>query len=119
MPAHRDPPGTLAELRREIARLDRSLVVLMAARLDAAERAIRLRSERTGRLTDPAQERRILERARRWADELDVPPGVVERLFPELVAAGKRRFAAGRVAEAGRLLLERPTPELAEVPLAR
>ena len=92
MPADRTDRGALARRRREIEEVDRSIVVLLAARLEAAQRALRARVPRTGRITDPAQERRIVERSRRWARELDVPEEIVEQLFRSLLAAGKRRF---------------------------
>lgn len=133
MRTNRSDLGSLARLRREIAEVDRSIVVLLSARLEAAQRALRVRVPRTGEVTDAAQERRILERSRRWARELDVPEKLVELLFRGLLAAGKQRFrssvrtAPSRAApglpvrsEVARgALLDRPRPQLVPVPTAR
>ena len=79
----------LAELREEIGRIDRALVVLVAARLRAARRAIERRVDAGEEVTDGAQELVVVDRARRWADELGVSPEFVERLMRVLIRAGK------------------------------
>lgn len=86
----------LAGLREEIASIDRSLLLLLAARLTAAQQAIATRVALTGSLTDGAQEARVLHRAQRWGDELDLPPALVERLFRALLEEGKSRQRSGR-----------------------
>lgn len=86
------PPGSLADLRREIESVDRSILLLLAARLEAAQRAIRLRAAHHRRLTDGAQERQVLERARGWARELGLPEPLVDQLLRTLIEEGKARF---------------------------
>lgn len=86
---------SLAQLRQEIENVDRSLVLLLAARLDAAQRTLRFRSSHERRTTDGTQERRVLLRARGWARELGVPEQLVDTLFRTLIEEGKTRFQAG------------------------
>ncbi len=74
--------------------MDRSIVLMLAARLDAAQRALQLRAGRDRNLTDPKQERRVLARSRKWARNLGVPPALVEALFRSLIEEGKVRFQA-------------------------
>lgn len=95
MTAHAARDDGLARRRREIERLDRAIVLLLAARLEAAGRAIAWRSARGREPTDPAQERRVLLRSRRWARDLGVPEELVERLFQTLIEEGKTRFRTG------------------------
>ena len=82
-------PPSLDELREEIARLDHLLIRLVATRLRVAQRAIRTRTSVGGDVSDPAQERRVVDRARRWALESGVPPELVDRLFRELMESAK------------------------------
>jgi chorismate mutase len=95
MSADRPEPESLARVRHEIECVDRSIVFLLAARLDAAQRAIRLRAARNGRVSDPEQERRVLQRGHRWAHELGLPPKLVDNLFRSLLEEGKTRFQTG------------------------
>ena len=85
----RDP---LARVRQEIESVDRTIVLLLAARLDAARRALQLRLARDHRLTDREQEGRVRERGREWAEELGVSPELVDHLFGALMEEGKARF---------------------------
>jgi isochorismate pyruvate lyase len=133
MPAKRRPPSTLAMLRHEIESIDRQIVLLLAARLDAAGRAIRVRTARPGPITDRSQEVRIVERSRAWAAELGLPPTLVDNLFRSLVEEGKARFLRGErppespgvtvlLAPPRRLrsdLGDHPNPELLPIPAAR
>ncbi len=83
--------------------MDRSIVLLLAARLDAAQRAIHARvGHDPRRTTDAAQERRVLQRSRAWAREVGLPEKLVETLFRTLIEEGKARFHRG----------ERPTNPL-------
>jgi chorismate mutase len=95
MPAKRHAPSTLAMLRHEIESIDRQIVLLLAARLDAARRAILVRTARSGSITDRSQEVQILERSHAWAAELGLPPMLVDNLFRSLVEEGKARFLRG------------------------
>ncbi len=96
-----DPPepDPLTRVRREIESIDRTIVLLLAARLDAAGRALRMRFPRERRLTDQEQQRRVLERGRAWARELGLPPDLVQHLFQALVEEGKVRFRRTEGAE--------------------
>ena len=85
-------PDPLTRLRLEIESIDRSIVLLLAARMDAAQRALRLRYAHQGRLTDREQESRVLERSRSWATELGLPRELVQALFQALMQEGKVRF---------------------------
>lgn len=95
MTAHEDRPASLARLRHEIESIDRSIVLLLAARLDAAGRALELRAGSSGKATDLAQERRVLRRARAWARDLRLPEKFVETLFRTLMEEGKARHRRG------------------------
>jgi chorismate mutase len=133
MATSRRSPSTLVLLRHEIESIDRQIVLLLAARLDAAQRAIGVREARSGSTTDRAQELRILERSRAWAAELGLPPRLVDHLFRSLVEEGKARFLRGEeppespgitVLLAAPIrsrwdLEDRPCPELLPVPSSR
>jgi len=128
-----DRRESLARLRTEIESIDREIVLLIAARLEAADRALQLRVIRGRPITDPDQERRVLGRARAWAEADDVPAALVERLFRALVEEGKSRFLTGRPPRTGGgvtvlvpephgppvCLEDRPRPDLRPVPPAR
>jgi chorismate mutase len=92
MTADRPEPESLAKVRQEIESVDRSIVMLLAARLDAADRAIRMRVALGQPVTNREQERRILIRGRTWAEEFGVPRLLVENLLRSLVEEGKARF---------------------------
>jgi chorismate mutase len=92
MTAKRRDPYPLMVLRQEIESVDREIVLLLAARLDAAERAIRERVSVHRHVTDREQEARVFERSRAWADELGLPRKLIDNLFRSLVEEGKARF---------------------------
>lgn len=92
MTADHPESDSLTQVRQEIESVDRSIVLLLAARLDAADRAIRARIGRDRHVTDREQERRILVRSGTWAEELGVPRSLVENLFRSLIEEGKARF---------------------------
>jgi chorismate mutase len=133
MPPKRPVPDPLVALREEIESVDRSITLLLAARVDAAQRAIRWRSTQTTRIVDPEQEGRVLRRSRDWAIELGLPPKLVDHLFRALIAEGKARFLShSETAEPPvvTVLLADPTvpvsvgerqpgPELVAVPASR
>ncbi len=88
---------SLDRIRQQIERVDRSIVMMLAARLATAQQALRLRAGHDGNLTDQKQERRVLARSRMWAEDLGVPPALVEDLFRSLVEEGKARFRSDAV----------------------
>ncbi|MCL4307856.1 MAG: chorismate mutase [Candidatus Thermoplasmatota archaeon] len=92
MTNHVISPVSLDRVRSEIESVDRSIVLLLAARLDAARRALSLRAPPERRVTDPGQERRVLSRAQAWARDLDLPVPLVEGLFRALIEEGKTRY---------------------------
>ena len=94
MTLKRGEPYAVTVLREEIESVDRSLTLLLAARLDAAERAIRQRMTYDAQVTDREQEARVLYRSRRWADELGLPRRLVDHLFRSLIEEGKARALA-------------------------
>ncbi|MGP8135553.1 MAG: chorismate mutase, partial [Thermoplasmata archaeon] len=89
------PPEALAQARREIESVDRSIVLLIAARLEAARRAIQLRRAAGRHITDREQERRVLSRGRAWAAEFGVPSRLIDELFRSLIEEGKSRHLSG------------------------
>lgn len=86
---------SLLRLREEIESVDRSIVLLLAARLRAAQRALRVRALHGAPLTDDLQERRVLVRGHRWARELGVPEALVDHLLRTLMEEGKARHRRG------------------------
>ena len=76
--------------------MDREIVLLLAARLDAAQRAIAERAALNHPVTDRVQEARVLERTQAWAEELGLPRKLVEHLFRSLMEEGKTRFISGQ-----------------------
>jgi chorismate mutase len=92
MPSDPHDAAVLARIRQEIESVDRSIALLLAARIDAAQRAIRVRSRVQNRVTDTEQERKIFQRTQEWAEELRLPPKLVENLFRSLIEEGKARY---------------------------
>lgn len=84
-----DVDPALRELREEIARIDYAIVLLVAARLRAARRAIRLRAAAGEEVTDRTQELAVLDRVRRWSEEVAVSPEFMARVMQALINAGK------------------------------
>jgi len=75
----------LPDLRRELARIDRDLLALIARRQSLASE-IGEAKRRAGRPTrDFDQEREVVERARATAKELGVPPDLAEQLVLSLI----------------------------------
>lgn len=87
---------SLLTIRQEIEEIDRALVFLVAARVEAACSAIRLRSKMDGQLSDAAQEEIVLTRALGWAEQAGLSPALVEMIFRGMLAAGKDRFTSSR-----------------------
>ncbi len=86
----------LVEARARLEEIDRALLRLVAARLEAANLAIRIRIEQGEEVCDPAQERRVLARARCWANGAGLPPVLAETIFRALIEAGKERAETPR-----------------------
>ena len=103
------PADALLRIRQEIENVDRSILLLIAARLDAAERAIRLRTAGRHRITDREQERRVFLRSQTWAEELGLSPKLVEALFRSLIGEGKARFLCRETARDSLVVTELPS----------
>lgn len=88
-----DAVPSLVSVRRDLEQIDRAIVLLVAARIEAACSAIQLRSERGGDIADPAQEERVIARAQDWAEQVGLSPVLAEAIFRSVVEAGKDRFA--------------------------
>jgi chorismate mutase len=120
MPRTQELPEVL-EVREEIARLDHSLVMLVAARQDAVHRLFDVK-RRAGRpIFDPAQEAAVIARARRWAREVGAHPDEAEAVFERLVQVSKHTTArrrAGKESETVTVMLAMP-PALPKVRVER
>jgi len=95
MPRAIEIPEVL-ELRDEIARLDHSLVMLLAARQEAVHRLFDVKQSAGRPLFDPAQESLVVSRARRWAREIGAAPADVEPVFRELIQVARKSAGARR-----------------------
>jgi len=84
---------SLVAIRRDLEEIDRALVLLVAARVEAAGTAIRLRSQGDGRIADPAQEERVITRAQQWAEQAGLSPARMRTIFRAVVESGKERYA--------------------------
>ena len=85
-------PPALAVVRARLEEIDRSLLLLLAARIEVANIAIRVRSEIDGRVSNPAQERLVLARGRRLAHEVGLSPELAESVLRDVIDAGKVQF---------------------------
>ena len=92
MGTHPLAPPTLTSVRRDLEQIDRAIVLLVAARLDAAGSAIRLRSQKDGQVANPVQEGRVIARAQGWAEQLGISPRLAEKIFRAIIEAGKERY---------------------------
>ncbi len=86
-------PRSLRSIRRELEKIDRQIVLLLAARVRTALDAIALRSQEGETVTNSAQEDQVLARARAWAAEVGLSPGLVESVLRSTIEEGKRRFS--------------------------
>jgi len=92
-----DRPGagsSLAAIRQDLELIDRAIVLLLAERISTAGMAIRCRSQFDGRVTNPAQEARVLTRAREWGASLGISADLTDTVFRALVEEGKERYLA-------------------------
>lgn len=76
---------SLAEVREEIDRLDRQLIARLAERRQYVLAAARFKADET-QIAAPARVQAMLQARRRWAQDQDLSPDLVEALFRELVA---------------------------------
>jgi chorismate mutase/prephenate dehydrogenase len=81
----------LAELREEIARLDRAITELLRRRFDLAAEVGRIKSELDAPVTVREVEDRVLARARAEAESCGVSPAVLESIFAAIVRGSVER----------------------------
>jgi chorismate mutase len=89
------PTAEVTAIREEIARLDRSLLLMLAAREDAVRRLFEAKARLGLPLVDRIQEAVVVSRARRWARALGIPPDGVAAVFRRIIAAGKEAAESG------------------------
>ena len=94
MPRAQETPEIL-ELREEIARLDHSLVMMVAARQEAVGRLFTIKEQLGRPLFDPKQETLVVARARRWARDVGAAPDEVEAVFERLIQVARGKAAPG------------------------
>ena len=81
---------TLETLRREIARIDREILTLVAARTRLAREIGAAKQEAGLRVLDPQQEAAVVRRAAATARELELPDQEVREIFWQLIALSRR-----------------------------
>jgi chorismate mutase len=121
MPRTIEIPEVL-EMRDEIARLDHSLVMLVAARQDAVRRLFAVK-DRAGRpMFDPKQEALVIRRARRWGREIGAAPEEMQAVFERLIEVARsgatHRRRANKESEVVTVMLAMP-PALPKVRVER
>jgi len=92
-----DRPRTgpsLVALRRDLELIDRTIVLLLAERISTAGRAIRCRAQLDGQVANPAQEARVLARAREWGASLGLSDELTDTVFRALLEEGKEQYVA-------------------------
>jgi isochorismate pyruvate lyase len=77
--------ASLAEVRAEIDRLDRAIIALIGERADYVHAAARFKSSEADVAAPERQASMYLAR-RAWAEEADLDPNVIEKLYRDLVA---------------------------------
>ncbi len=88
-----DPSKTaeiVGEYRARLAEIDLDLVGLFVARRRLVRELLELKADRHLPLFDPAQEERVVARARQRAVELGAPPEEAERLMRWVLGEGRR-----------------------------
>jgi isochorismate pyruvate lyase len=88
---------TLADVRREIDRLDRRIVALLSERSGYVGEAARIK-ERPSQIVDRARIRDVVTKARGRADALGADPDTIAHIYEEMIGAfiafERRAFAA-------------------------
>jgi chorismate mutase len=87
-------PQTVVDLdtyRREIAAIDRRIVLLLSRRWSKVRETMGFKKSRRLPLFDKTQEERVLARARAWAKEFELSVRAVDRLFRAIMEEGQRR----------------------------
>ncbi|MFQ8432610.1 chorismate mutase [Amaricoccus sp. W119] len=96
----------MAELRREIDRLDRELVAMLSERRRYIERAAELKRGNGWPARIETRVEEVVARARRTAEENELDPELVEALWRRLIdwsiALEERRLGPGHGRDLGR-----------------
>jgi isochorismate pyruvate lyase len=79
------PSMSLDEIRAQIDELDRQIIELIARRHDCMKKAARFKKTEA-EVAAPARVEQVIERVRRRADEVGVPPDLVEAVYRTLIA---------------------------------
>ena len=95
------PPAELESIRREIDRLDLSLLDLLHRRLALAGRAAGVRSAHALGSTDHAREAALVRRAASLARERGLDPEIVREIFWKLIALSHRSAREGGTSASG------------------
>jgi isochorismate pyruvate lyase len=77
---------TLADVRREIDRLDRRIVALLSERAGYVGEAARIK-ERPSQIVDRARIRDVVAKARGRADALGADPDTIATIYEEMIGA--------------------------------
>ena len=84
--ANAAPVASLAEVRRNIDRIDRAIIGLLAERLGYTRAAARYKAD-AGEVAAPARVEEVIVKVRALAAERGLPPEVAEAAYRPLVAA--------------------------------
>ena len=77
--------ASLEEVRIEIDRIDRAIVALIGARAGYVHAAARFKPTEAA-VAAPERQAAMLRDRRGWAEEADLDPDVIEKLYRDLVA---------------------------------
>jgi isochorismate pyruvate lyase len=75
---------TIDEVRSEIDRIDRGMVEALAERQGYVRAIMRFKKTQE-EIKAPDRQRVVLETRRAWAEELDLPPDLVEQIFRMMI----------------------------------
>jgi len=89
--------GELADVRAEIAEIDRQIVELVARRSGLAERLGSLKRETNAPVRDYGHEKTVVDRAREVAESVGVSGDLAERIMLELIRASLEVEERGQV----------------------
>jgi isochorismate pyruvate lyase len=77
--------ASLSEVRAEIDRLDRAIIALIGERAGYVHAAARFKSSEAD-VAAPARQASMLLDRRAWAEQADLDPNIIEKLYRDLVA---------------------------------
>ena len=75
----------MEDVREAIDDLDRQIVRLIGRRARYVEEAAKFKSDETS-VRAPERQRTMLEERRRWAEEEDLNPDVIEKVYHDLLS---------------------------------